>query len=215
GEDDELPAGFFFRAPADFLPFERFALELARGRVADLGAGTGVHALALQARGFDVTAVEILEPLVHLQRARGVRRSVVADFRTWSGERFDTVLMLMNGFGPAETLAGLDRLLRHLHDLVAPGGILVADSGEAVPVGEVDPTDAARWPPTADGYAGEAWIELEYGGRRGAPFRELYVDLETLSARARGEGWACDVAFEAEAGSYLAHLRSLDDGAPA
>lgn len=214
GEDDEVPAALFFREPHEFLPFERFALELARGRVADLGAGTGVHTLALQERGFEVTAVEWLPELVEIQRARGVRDARQADFLHWSGPPVDTVLMLMNGLGPVGTLRGLDRFLRHAHALVVPGGQLLADSSEALPSGGVDPRDAERWPPTPDAYPGEAWIELEYEGRRGLPFRELYVDMETLVERAETAGWRCQIAFEGEAGGYLARLVPAAGGPP-
>lgn len=209
GEADEIPASIFFRRPADFFPFETYALELCRGRTLDVGAGTGVHSLELQIRGFDVTALEILPELVEIQRSRGVRRRILADFRTWAGDRFDTVLMLMNGIGPVGTLTGLDEFLIHAHRLVAPGGQLLVDSGEAIPAGAVDPADAARWPRTAAGYAGEAWIELAYRGRRGAPFRELYVDADTFAARAERAGWSCDIAFEGELDGYLARLAAV------
>lgn len=206
GEVDELPAAIFFRRAADFFPFESYALELCQGRTLDAGAGTGIHSLELQARGTDVTALEILPELVEIQRALGVRRRLQADFKTWAGDRFDTVLMLMNGIGPVGTLAGLMRFLVHAHRLIAPGGQLLVDSGEAIVVGTPDPRDAARWPPTDAGYPGEAWIELEYRGQRGAPFRELYVDLGTFTSYAERTGWSCDILFEGESGSYLARL---------
>ncbi len=206
GESDAIPVALFFREEADFFPFEIYALELCRGRTLDVGAGTGVHSLELQARGFEVTAIEILPELVDIQRDRGVRRRVCSDFTRWADERFDTVLMLMNGIGPVGTLDGLDRYLAHAHRLVSPGGQLLVDSGEAIVVGEVDPADAARWPPTDAGYVGEAWIELEYGGEWGTPFRELYVDMATLGASAKRASWSCDIVFESEAGGYLARL---------
>ncbi len=210
GEMDELRAALFFRGPADFFPFEAYALDLCRGRTLDVGAGTGIHSLDLQARGIDVTALEILPELIEIQRALGVRRRVQADFKTWADDRFDTVLMLMNGIGPVGTLDGLDGFFAHAHGLVEPGGQLLVDSGEAIVVGEPDPRDAARWPATDAGYAGEAWIELEYHERRGAPFRELYVDMSTLAAHAARADWSCDVVFEGEEGGYLARLTPLE-----
>lgn len=205
GEDDEIPASVFFRSSDDLFPFEVHALELCHGSVLDLGAGTGVHSLELQRRGFDVTTVELVPELVEIQRARGVRRAIQGDLATWAGERFDTVLLLMNGIGPTRTLRGLERFLVHARALAAPGGQILFDSGEAQVEGPVDPADAARWPPTDDGYAGEAWIELGYGGRRGPPFRELYADAEAAAERASRTGWSFSVAFEGE-GSYLARL---------
>jgi len=210
GEDEDFPVDFFFRAGDAFLPFERYALELASGSVLDLGAGVGAHALALQARGISVVALEIDTRLAHLQRARGVRHGVCADFRYWSGSKFDTVLMLMNGLGPVGTLEGLARFLHHAPRFLAPGGQLLVDAAEAVP----EPVSAianARapalppWPPPGD-YRGQAWIELSFDGRVGRPFRELYVDLETLVRTATDAGWHAGIAFEGERGSYLARL---------
>lgn len=203
GEDEVLPASLFFREGDELFPFERYALELARGRIVDLGAGTGVHTLELQGRGEDVLAVEGCAPLVQLMYDRGVEKAVRADFRFWHTPRFDTVLMLMNGVGPTATLAGLDRFLRHAQRLLSTGGQLLIDSAEASP----RPADGATpelWPETGD-YAGQAWIDLEFGGRRGRPFRELYADVETLRERAVEAGWTPDVAFE-EDGAYLLRL---------
>jgi 2-polyprenyl-3-methyl-5-hydroxy-6-metoxy-1,4-benzoquinol methylase len=63
-ERDEAPVGYFFRGPDQFAAYERQALDLCRGRVLDVGAGSGCHSLELQERGFDVTAIEIAPELV-------------------------------------------------------------------------------------------------------------------------------------------------------
>ncbi|MDX1396582.1 MAG: class I SAM-dependent methyltransferase [Gemmatimonadota bacterium] len=201
GEDEVLPAALFFRGGDDFLPFERYALDLAQGRVLDLGAGTGVHSLELQRRGYDTLAVENCGALVDLMRARGVHHVLRADFTMWCGPRFETVLMLMNGIGPTGTIAGLDRFLWHARRFVTDDGQLIIDSAEAAPeCGESD----QRWPDRGE-YPGQAWIDLEHDGARGRPFRELYADMETLRERATRAGWVADVAFE-EDGAFLVRL---------
>ncbi len=203
GEDDEIPVSIFFRPPEEFFPFETFAMELCQGRVADLGAGTGVHALPLQERGFDVTAVERLTEGARIMRERGVRNVIEADMLEAGPGPFDTVLMMMNGIGPVGTLAGLDRFLAEADRLVAPGGQILVDSAAT------DPSpDAGQdgWPaPTPDRYPGEAWIRLSYGDLEGGPFRELYVDADTLLRRAARAGWTGSIAHE-DAGAYLARL---------
>ncbi|MFV1986090.1 MAG: class I SAM-dependent methyltransferase [Gemmatimonadota bacterium] len=207
GEDEVLPAEVFFRHGEALFPFERYALELARGRILDLGAGAGVHTLELQDRGHDVVALENCGALVDLMRERGARTALRADFRWWRGPRFDTVLMLMNGIGPTATLAGLDRFFTHAQSFVTEGGQLLVDSAEAVPEPAPEPDDGVDrsvWP-DAGGYAGQAWIDLEFEGRRGLPFRELYTDVETLRERATDAGWTPDVAFE-EDGAFLLRL---------
>jgi 2-polyprenyl-3-methyl-5-hydroxy-6-metoxy-1,4-benzoquinol methylase len=72
GESDDLPVQIFFRGEGDLFSFEEAALELCRGRVLDAGAGTGVHALELQKRGFEVRAIDVLPEAVAIMRGRGV-----------------------------------------------------------------------------------------------------------------------------------------------
>jgi SAM-dependent methyltransferase len=207
GEDEDLPAAVFFREGDGLFPFERYALELCRGDVLDLGAGAGVHSLELQKSGTTVVAIENCRELVRIMEQRGVRNAIRADFRFWHGPRFDSVLLLMNGIGPVGTLAGLDRFLTHARRFLHPGGQLLVDSALAVEAFDAITGSAGTrgaWP-DGGGYAGQAWIELEYDGLLGRPFRELYIDLETMSARAWSAGWNPDIAFEAD-GAYVVRL---------
>ena len=72
-ERDEVPLAYFFRDSTEFPEVERLALDLCRGRVLDVGAGSGCHTLALQERGLEVTATEILPEMVDILKQRGVR----------------------------------------------------------------------------------------------------------------------------------------------
>ncbi|HEX3235849.1 MAG TPA: class I SAM-dependent methyltransferase [Gemmatimonadales bacterium] len=206
-ERDEVPVAYFFREPAEFPAYERLALERCRGRVLDVGAGSGCHSLALQARGLEVTAIEAVPELVQILRDRGVRDVRQSTWADLVARPYDTVLVLMNGFGLAETLAGLPRFLRKMRRLVRPDGQLIADSTD-VRV-RMDPeagrTGSLR---RADGrYIGELHFQLEFGGRKGPPFAQLYVDQETLGRHADETGWQCEIISPPdEYGHYLARL---------
>jgi SAM-dependent methyltransferase len=206
-ERDEVPVSYFFRGPDQFPPLEQLALESCRGRVLDVGAGSGCHSLALQARGFQVTAIEILPALVKILRARGVRDVRMATWMDLDAEPFDTVLMMMNGLGLAETLTGLRRFLKDARRLVRPDGQVLADStdvrvrmdAEAAQTGVLERADGR--------YIGELHFQLEFEGRKGPTFSQLYVDADTLEAHARSEGWSCDIIREPDQyGHYLARL---------
>jgi SAM-dependent methyltransferase len=206
-ERDEVPVSYFFRGPDQFPPLERMALDLSRGRVLDVGAGSGCHSLVLQERGLEVTAIEILPSLVQILRDRGVRDARVATWMDVEGPPFDTVLMLMNGIGLTETLPGLRRFFSEARRLVRPGGQVLADSTDVRVRMDVEAgrTGALERP---DGrYVGELRFQVEYAGRKGGPFPQLYVDAATLGRYAREEGWSCEIVCEPDRyGNYLARL---------
>jgi hypothetical protein len=120
---------------------------------------------------------------------------------------FDTVLMMMNGLGLTETLAGLREFLADARRLLGRGGQVLADSTD-VRVrldAEAGRTGALERP---DGrYVGELHFQLEYGGLKGDPFPQLYVDANTLARYAREAEWDCEIVREPdEYGHYLARL---------
>jgi methylase of polypeptide subunit release factors len=52
---------------------EQKALQLAKGRVLDIGAGSGCHTLALQEKGFTVKAIDISPLSCEAMKLRGVK----------------------------------------------------------------------------------------------------------------------------------------------
>lgn len=193
GERDDVPAAFWFRELDDAM--ELAALALARGRVLDVGAGTGIHTLELERRGVAVTAIDVAPDCVEIMRQRGVRDAQVADLYGFSGGPFDTVICLCNGLDKVGRLADLPRFLDRMRALVAPGGQLLADS--------FDLRGTRR---RADGrYCGEMDLVFEYRGRRGAPFSVLQVDPDTLREHAERAGWGMEIVVQ-DGNRYLARL---------
>ncbi len=207
-ERDEAPISYFFRESDQFPPLELTALAHCRGRVLDVGAGSGCHSLALQQRGLSVTAIEISPVLVDILRQRGVRDAREA---TWMDlrldEPFDTVLMMMNGVGLAETLDGLDRFFREARRLIRPDGQILADSTDVRVRMDPDARRTGRLRRPDGRYIGELHFQLEFEGRKGPPFGQLYVDPETLQRKASAGGWGCDILHPPdEYGNYLVRL---------
>ncbi|MCC6159848.1 MAG: class I SAM-dependent methyltransferase [Deltaproteobacteria bacterium] len=69
-----------------------------RGRVLDIGCGTGENALYLAARGLDVIGIDFVEVAVERARQKSEERGVPASFHVMSAMRapelgqFDTVV---------------------------------------------------------------------------------------------------------------------------
>lgn len=209
-DDDEMPLDHLFRSESQMPPLEHLALSLARGRVLDVGAGSGCHALALQHRGMCVTAIDISPLCVATQRDRGVVDARLADFFTDDfGSGFDTIIMLMNGIGICGGLNELPAFFRRLDTLLAPGGCLLTDSCDlryiyADDNGHLDLSEVEE-------YYGEVDYQLEYGALRGPVFNWLYLDFHTLSAAALAAGYRAELLREGEHHDYLARIMRLSD----
>jgi len=210
GQETPLPIRHFFRPPTEFTPIENAAIELCRGRVLDIGAGTGLHTLVLQARGLSVTAIDISPDAVAVMKARGVRDAQCADAFTFPGGPFDTLLLMGHGLGMVETIAGLDRFLTRVPGLLADDGQLLLDTLD-VRVTD-NPTHLAYHEANrrAGRYLGEIRLQFEFRGRAGPYCGWLQVDADTLTERADSAGLRCQVIRREPTGDYLSRLTAYD-----
>jgi SAM-dependent methyltransferase len=198
GPQELMPVEAYFRDEDDMPDLEWVALNECRGSVLDIGAGAGSHALELQKRGYDVTAMDISPLAAGVMIQRGVIKTVVADIFEYSNETYDTLLLLMNGIGLAGTVGNLIRLLEHLKTLLNKGGQILFDSSDVAYVYEGDlPKDR---------YHGEIKYQYEYKGERTDWFDWLYIGEHTLNGIVANLGFDMEVLYEDEFGQYLTKL---------
>ena len=76
-DEDEIPVKELFRMEKQMPLLERTALQLATGKILDVGAGSGCHSLALQEAGKDVHAIDISPLSVEVMQQRGVRHATL------------------------------------------------------------------------------------------------------------------------------------------
>jgi SAM-dependent methyltransferase len=123
-----MNSAYFFRSEGEMNELEQRAMNECKGRVLDVGAGAGCHSLVLQERGLEVLAVEQSTRACEVLRDRGVLQVLNTDIMLMQQGGFDTILLLMNGFGIGRNDQGLVALLKHLKSLLAPGGKIIGDS---------------------------------------------------------------------------------------
>ena len=74
-DEDEIPVSQVFRTYKEMPPLEQRALQLAKGKILDCGAGSGCHALALQDMDKEVQAIDISPLSVEVMQQRGVKQA--------------------------------------------------------------------------------------------------------------------------------------------
>ncbi len=205
GEKEEMPVDLYFRTFDEMPLLEQLAMNYCQGSVLDIGAGAGSHALYLQDRSLAVSALEISPLSCEVMEQRGVQRIINQDIRTYSADRYDTLLMLMNGIGLSETLSGLKQFLTHAALLLKPGGQLLFDSSNVAYLYEEEVPQGR--------YYGEIDYQYSYRKEETDWFTWLYVDHQTLFQLASAAGWRCELLMEDEHHQYLVRLTREADTA--
>jgi SAM-dependent methyltransferase len=205
-EEDEMSVEYLFRSYDEMPKLEQKALQLASGKILDVGCGTGSHSLTLQNdRSLDVTAIDISEKAIETCKLRGLENAKVQNILDFEGEKFDTILLLMNGTGIFGKLKNCNTYLSKLKSLLNPGGQILIDSSDIIYMFDED-EDGGKWIPSDNDYYGELVFNIAYKGAKEEPFDWLYLDYNTLQNAAIANGLKCELVLEGEHYDYLAKL---------
>lgn len=214
-EEDEMPVKHLFRSYKEMPLLEKKALDLAKGKVLDVGAGAGCHALALQEKMekdvlspeaiTSVKAIDISPLSVEAMKLRGIKDvECINLFNPSLSNGFDTILLLMNGTGIAGKIANLPSLFQRLKALLTPNGQILIDSSDLKYIYENE--DGSFDLDLNADYYGEVDYQMVYGDIKGEPFDWLYVDFPLLKNIAESCGLHVDLLAEGEHYDYLARL---------
>ncbi len=203
-DDDEIPVADLFRRYEDMPMLEQIALQMSQGRILDVGAGSGCHSLALLQMGKRPTAIDISPLSVQVMLDRGLQARQVNFYDPSFDEKFDTVLMLMNGTGIIGNLDNVGMFFNRLKDVLAPGGCVLIDSSDLRYLFEEE--DGSIMIDLADEYYGQLDYQMQYKDVVGEPFDWLYLDFNTLAYYAEENGFNAGLIAEGEHYDYLARL---------
>lgn len=204
-DEDEMPVGHLFRTFDDMPHLEQKALNMAYGKVLDIGAGAGCHALALQERGMDVKAIDISPLSCEVMKERGIKDvECVNLFCKQLQGKYDTLLLLMNGTGIAGKLSQLPALLNRLKELLSEEGQILIDSSDLKYIYENE--DGSMDIDLNAPYYGEVDYQMQYRDIKGEPFDWLYTDPMLLASVSKQCGLQCQIIEQGEHYDYLAKL---------
>lgn len=204
-DEDEIPAKQLFRSFKQMPVLEQTALNLATGKILDVGAGSGCHALALQEKGKDICAIDISPLSVEVMKKQGVKDvRLVNLFDEHFQETFDTILMLMNGSGIIGRIENMPDFFRRMKQLLSPGGCILMDSSDLRYLFEEE--DGSFLIDIAGDYYGQIDFQMQYKDIKGESFDWLYIDPQTLELYAKQNGFKVEIVKKGKHYDYLAKL---------
>lgn len=203
-ETEEMDIAYYFRNYDQMPEYEQIALELCRGKVLDVGAGAGCHSLYLQKIIKNVKAIDSSPAAVEVMKKSGVENALCIDLADLKDEKFDSILLLMNGIGISGKLSSLENFLKHLTGLLLKGGQIIFDSTDLRYLYMEE--DGSFWIDLNANYYGEVTYRYSYRNEVGEPFSWLFIDEENMLEIATTLGLKMEVIYRNDDFHYLAVL---------
>jgi len=203
-ENDEMHVDYYFRDYNKMPEIEKQALKKCKGRVLDVGAGAGSHALWLQNQKVDVTALDISKGCIKVMKGRGIKQVIEMDLLAFKSDKFDTILLLMNGIGISKSIENLSGFLTHLKSLLNKNGQVLFDSADLKYLYTDD--DGSMLIDLNGPYYGEMDFRFAYNNELGNWFKWLYIDEYLMKDYADKTGFDMEVLYRGESSNYLGRL---------
>ncbi len=206
-ENDVIPVDYLFRTFELMPELEQLALKSCHGKVLDVGTAAGPHCRWLRDKGFEVTAIDTSKGSINYLNTKfpndkNVQISIMG--MSSAEEKYDTILLLMNGIGLAGDLSSLPNLLNHLKGLLTEKGKILCDSTDVKYFYQEE--DGGLWVDLNTEYYGNFKFKMNYDDHTTGWFPWLYVDEQTLESNADECGLNMKVLFSKD-DSYLAELK--------
>lgn len=202
-DEDILPVPYLFRTYNEMPMLEQKALQLCKGKILDVGCGSGCHSLYLQEKGYNVKGIDNSAGAIETAVLRGLKNVSHIELLDEKG-KYDTILLLMNGTGIFQTLNQVSTYLTHLKSLLNSGGQILIDSSDILYMYEDE--DGGVWLDIQANYYGELDYYITYKGEKEIPTKWLYLDYNTLNDACTVNGLNCELVMEGEHFDYLAKL---------
>ena len=203
-EEDELPLPYLFRTFEEMPKIERKALKSAKGKTLDVGCGAGSHSLYLQEKGFDVMGIDTSKGAIEVCKLRGLQNAKNIDLLQLNNEKFDTILLLMNGTGIFQNLENTSKYLNHLKSLLNLKGQILIDSSDLQYM--YDPTEEGGIMVPADRYYGELDFTMRYKGMESESMEWLYLDENLFEEICEENNLDFEVIARGDNFDYLARI---------
>lgn len=195
-----------------FLPFEEWpqiektAIELAHGKVLDVGLGAGRVCLYFQEKGLKCVGIDNSPNAVRVATARGVYRALNIAFEEIGtlNEVFDTMTMFGNNFGLFGNRDKAKKMLRVLHEMTSENAVILAESVDPLQTDLSDHIEYQKWNRSRGKLPGQLKIRVLYRKYKTPWFEYLIVTQNEMKEIMKGTGWKISQFITGKGPLYMA-----------
>ncbi len=189
--DTSMGPAAYFSEYAEWSPHSRRAIDMARGRVLDIGCGAGRIALYLQGKGLEVLGIDVSPLALKTCRLRGLRRTKLASITDVSPRwgTFDTIVMFGNNFGLFASWNRARQLLKRFHTMTTPDARILVESLDPYQTMEPAHLRYHKMNRQRCRMAGQARIRVRYKTWASPWFDYLLVSQDEMRKIVEGTGW--------------------------
>jgi SAM-dependent methyltransferase len=205
-DEDEMSIEYLFRSFVQMPKIEQKALAMSFGKILDVGCGAGSHSLYLENEmKLEVTSIDISENAIKACQLRGLKDAKVQNILELDSntEKFDTILLLMNGTGIFGSLTETSKYLNKLKSLLNKNGQILIDSSDLIYMYDDEDLEQIK---NSNQYYGEITFNIKYKKEKEVPFSWLYIDFETLNEICVENGFRCKKIIDGDNFDYLAKI---------
>lgn len=198
--------------PMEYLSVEDWYIKHAKGKVLDVGCGSGSYLLAFQKKGLEGYGIDIDEQCIQLCKERGLKNvwkeNILKPSKT-KRHRFDTVVLAGNNLGIAGNLENIEKMLRHFHGITTDAGIVIGEglnfTKTMSPVHKKY-ADAQR---KNGRFAGVMTMRLDYKNMVGEWFDWIHTPEKELKAIVKETGWKVESTQKKDGVHYRFILKKM------
>lgn len=182
----------YFEDYPKWMPTEKLAIKLVKGKVLDIGCGAGRHSLYLQRKSFQVTGIDNSPGAIKVCLLRGLKQAKVLSIEQidkFKPGQFDTVIMMGNNFGLFGSAKKAKLLLKKLHRITTKNAQIIAENRNPGKTSDPDHLNYQKLNKRKGKLPGQLRIRARFRKMIGPWFDYLLVSPVEMQNLIKGTGW--------------------------
>jgi SAM-dependent methyltransferase len=196
----------YFSEFKDWLPHEKKAIKYVKGKVLDIGCGAGKHAIYLQNKKFNVTAIDVSPLAIKVCKKRGLKKAQVLSVEKVGSLKteFDTVLLLGNNWGVLQNIKKAQKVLTDLFKITSDDAIIIAESSDPTKQLDAEQVQHQKQNLKKGRMPGQRRIRIRFRSYCSDWFDYLGVSKTEMEEILKNTGWKVKKYFNSERSSFIA-----------